>query len=598
MDSNNSQMSMKRKYGGRVILFICSVVVISILAVITLFYRPNQNALGALASVSMDIICIIIMIILVLFLVYDNNMMGRTTKLFTGLMFGTIIALFFDFLNWAFDGALEFGDITYIFTVSSLCMGSVLACMFVLYLWSYMDDMYDMKSPHLEAKICAILNTISIMIALTLAISKKAFDFVDGHYSTGVLYDLVTAIPILTIVYMTIYTIVHVKTIGLHDVIAVIGYNSTMIIGAIIEAIFSIGTTYVAISIANVFVFVMLQNNLIDKVKKQKDVLAKQVSSQNEMMESMAGIINEEKRNVAKWIQKSNTDELTGLLNRYAYENETVNIENRKNKDNFIYVSMDVNGLKVTNDTLGHEAGDELLLGASECLKRCFGAYGKLYRIGGDEFVALIFASESQLEIIKKELEEITASWRGELVKKISISCGYVTFKEAGRDNLSLHQMAVLADKRMYDEKTKYYQKIGVDRRGQKDAHVALCALYTKIFKINITDDTYQIINEVKDEAKEIDDKKDNMNRDTLSKLFNDFADSGKVYPEDVEKFREKTNLNYLRDYFVNKKESLCFLYRRKYGEEFKQVMMEIIPANDYSDDEQKLFLYVKKIGE
>ena len=63
-------------------------------------------------------------------------------------------------------------------------------------------------------------------------------------------------------------------------------------------------------------------------------------------------------------------------------------IENKLEKK-LTFVSIDVNGLKLVNDSLGHEAGDELLKGAACCIQRCVGPYGKVYRIGGDEFVVL-----------------------------------------------------------------------------------------------------------------------------------------------------------------------------------------------------------------
>ena len=52
----------------------------------------------------------------------------------------------------------------------------------------------------------------------------------------------------------------------------------------------------------------------------------------------------------------------------------------------------------------------------------------------------------------------------------------------------------------------------------------------------------------------------------------------------------------YMKDYFRGEKTSLHIFYRRKFDTEFKLVMMEIVPAMDYSDQEQSLFLYVKNI--
>nr|MCR5099910.1 sensor domain-containing diguanylate cyclase [Butyrivibrio sp.] len=101
--------------------------------------------------------------------------------------------------------------------------------------------------------------------------------------------------------------------------------------------------------------------------------------------------INEEKKQEEQLIYKSRTDELTGLLNRRAYEEDIYEQNDFPAKDYFVSMSLDVNGLKVVNDTLGHAAGDELLIGASYCMNKSFGSYGKIYRTGGDEFIVILF---------------------------------------------------------------------------------------------------------------------------------------------------------------------------------------------------------------
>ena len=50
----------------------------------------------------------------------------------------------------------------------------------------------------------------------------------------------------------------------------------------------------------------------------------------------------------------------------------------------------DVNGLKEANDTLGHEAGDELIIGSAECLEKSFEGINTIYRLGGDEFTVIV----------------------------------------------------------------------------------------------------------------------------------------------------------------------------------------------------------------
>ena len=51
---------------------------------------------------------------------------------------------------------------------------------------------------------------------------------------------------------------------------------------------------------------------------------------------------------------------------------------------------FDLNDLKKCNDTYGHDYGDQYIMMASEILKKLFALDGKCYRIGGDEFCALV----------------------------------------------------------------------------------------------------------------------------------------------------------------------------------------------------------------
>ena len=431
---------LKDKLNGhitrRILIAIFCLIIGTIVAVVIFnFYVPNQNALGALASVCMDIICIIILIILIASFAFGKYEGKRTTRLFALLLVATIWAVFLDFLNWAFDGSLEFGHLTYYFTLGSLCMGAILAGIFVLYLYSFMCENHGLYKMRKVTIICAIMNVVSFLLTFILAITGTAFVFVDGHYEIGALYDLVTAIPVLSLLIMTGMTFYYVKEVGLHDALAAAGYILFMIAGALLESEYRIGSTYAAVSIADIFIFVMLQNEIIAR----------------------------EKQKVQKWMKQSNTDELTGLYNRHAYENDISMMEKGTLKETFVYVSVDVNSLKMVNDNHGHYAGDELLVGAADCLKKCFGPYGKLYRIGGDEFIALIYADENTLEKLKNSIKDACEKWHGNLTESLTLSCGYATKAEDAIE--SIRQMAILADDRMYEAKKEYYRKTGIDRR-------------------------------------------------------------------------------------------------------------------------------------
>ncbi len=156
-------------------------------------------------------------------------------------------------------------------------------------------------------------------------------------------------------------------------------------------------------------------------------------------------------------------DQPTGLYNRRAFEEEKTRLQNKGLEKDFVYLIADVNGLKTANDTIGHAAGDELIKGAAETLKKCFGKYGEIYRIGGDEFAVMMHISKEELEQQIKRFEEETSSWRGEQIDELAVSCGYADAKEFPSENIS--ELSEIADERMYAAKEAYYQSSGKDRR-------------------------------------------------------------------------------------------------------------------------------------
>ena len=162
-------------------------------------------------------------------------------------------------------------------------------------------------------------------------------------------------------------------------------------------------------------------------------------------------------------LQLSITDRLTGCYNRRAYETDFSFLQNNPPEDNFVYFSADVNGLKSTNDTLGHSAGDEIICGTADCLTEYFENYGKLYRTGGDEFVCMLSIEKEALSEISDNIKSIMAKWEGVKSKSLSFSIGYAEKREF--PNASVKELAKIADKRMYEDKRKFYTENGIDRR-------------------------------------------------------------------------------------------------------------------------------------
>lgn len=301
----------------------------------------------------------------------------------------------------------------------------------------------------------------------------------------------------------------------------------------------------------------------LSKVKKEKN-------EQSQMLSSMSEI--------------SNTDKLTGCLNRRAYEDD---IKNISNDVDFIYISMDVNGLKIINDSMGHAAGDELLTGAALCIKQCFAPYGKVYRIGGDEFVVILFKDLDQFTKIKEQFDDVILHWSGERLESISVSYGCVSSKE--REWESMKEVANVADVKMYEEKAMYYKKNGIDRRGQPEAYVALYKLYSNIIKINLDKDRYKKLN-WKEDGQGHHKKYNGKFSDWLKELEN----KTDIYGEDLEEYRQKMDLEYLRRYFKDGHKTLSISYRKKDGDEYKRISIEIVQKEQGYGDEKEYFLYMK----
>lgn len=141
------------------------------------------------------------------------------------------------------------------------------------------------------------------------------------------------------------------------------------------------------------------------------------------------------------------TDGLTGALNRNAFIRDTMPDDEQELVSAGCFF-IDINGLKRTNDTYGHEAGDELIRKIHRII--CSEAKGfPVYRLGGDEFVVLC------RNITREELNSIEVRMREELSGKNGCNAAVgVAFLENPTD---LNIMIDEADHEMYQDKEQYY---------------------------------------------------------------------------------------------------------------------------------------------
>ncbi len=167
-------------------------------------------------------------------------------------------------------------------------------------------------------------------------------------------------------------------------------------------------------------------------------------------LEGIARDITERKSTEEKLEHLSLHDSLTGLYNRACFE-ENMDAGDRRSNQAGIVV-FDVDGLKLVNDTFGHEKGDTLLSAAAKVIKSSFRESDMVARIGGDEFAVLL--TNGNDEIVKNACNRIRAavekynSFNPDL--PLSIAIGFATRDDSAT---SLNDLFKEADHNMYREK-------------------------------------------------------------------------------------------------------------------------------------------------
>ena len=166
-----------------------------------------------------------------------------------------------------------------------------------------------------------------------------------------------------------------------------------------------------------------------------------------------------------KVVEESLIDELTGLKNRKAYQTELERLNADGNMADISIATMDINGLKVTNDNFGHTAGDELIQGAANIMKEVFCENGwNVYRTGGDEFVAIICSPVSDLDVLVQDFKEQEKLFIHDKISELSVSIGTVQGYNQ-RGIACVEDLIKIADKRMYSDKELFYSQASHERR-------------------------------------------------------------------------------------------------------------------------------------
>jgi len=142
-------------------------------------------------------------------------------------------------------------------------------------------------------------------------------------------------------------------------------------------------------------------------------------------------------------------DQLTGLYNRRFYEEELKRLDTKRNLPISIIMG-DVDGLKIINDSIGHDKGDELLKKVAQVLSNGCRADDIIARLGGDEFVVLLPQTDiKQVEQIIGRINELLKNEKVDTLD-ISVSFGYEVKKDEHENMLDIIK---IADDQLYKNK-------------------------------------------------------------------------------------------------------------------------------------------------
>ncbi len=151
-------------------------------------------------------------------------------------------------------------------------------------------------------------------------------------------------------------------------------------------------------------------------------------------------------------IDSSQQDELTGFLNRKAFQdNFSQLLEEARSSagDQPLSLAMfDIDRFKVVNDNFGHAAGDDLLVALANLVREQVGEGALAYRYGGDEFCLLLPGAEREqafleMEQIRRAVDRLALKTRdGREINHLSTSIGVASFPVDGRTCAELMRKA------------------------------------------------------------------------------------------------------------------------------------------------------------
>ncbi|MCR5482057.1 MAG: GGDEF domain-containing protein [Clostridia bacterium] len=374
--------------------------------------------------ISAEVITVITLLMILVTLIFRKEKKSTETKFFIALLIVVILGLITDEASYIIDLFPLNRTAIIIINAMSYPFTYFIFAFLGFYLIALIRERTNVSYIHAFALCTASL--IGLIWETTSLISGKIFTVSeDGVFSFGPWARYENFFSYFCILYMLLLVVWGMSSMGKRLAISFSSYllfPTLSIILCFIDP--RLDYTYAGAGLSCIVLFIFVQIDIITRTKMQADIQARY----------------------------ANYDQMTGLKNRRAFSEEYKRLSEKLPEDICI-IMADLNGLKETNDTYGHNAGDELIIGAAECLSSAFENNSSIYRIGGDEF-CVITKGENEIAVRNlKKLEKLTAAWKGRYNERLSIAYGM----ESNHRRRDIAAMINEADRKMYENKRKYH---------------------------------------------------------------------------------------------------------------------------------------------
>lgn len=288
--------------------------------------------------------------------------------------------------------------------------------------------------------------------------------------------------------------------------------------------------------------------------------------------------------------QLSIIDAMTGLRNRNCYEH-SLESYGEKPTDTLCCLYIDANGLHELNNSLGHAAGDAMLISIGTSLKTLFSPQD-CYRIGGDEF--LVFCTGYDKVQLSQRIDQLKERMT---LSGYAISIGVAWLNES----FDVKDMVSIAEKEMYEAKRLYYERSDnapkariinqkmehiILERKDRDAFLdAISSRFMGVYVVNMQTDFARIIYKPSYFSEILDDNHSRFIPSMQSYI------STYVAEDDRKAFLDFLNYNSIRNQFLSEN-VITFYYHKEDG---NKLVLRIYPTRDYTpDNPESIWLFEK----